>query len=330
MQFRTPRPVLVVAGVVSIMAMTALARPAAAVAPIKTMSFNIRFDSGVPNNGTNAWVSPAGTGRRDLALNVIDDFAPDVLGVQEALHNQVNDLQGGLAQYDFYGVGRDDGVTAGEYSGIFYRSDRFTRTDQGTFWLSNTPDRASFFPGTCCRRIASWVVLADMQADSREYFVLNAHWDHQVQPARELSAQLIRQRINALAGGRPLIVMGDLNANERNAAFLDLLGNNDPAGFQLLDSYREVVPEQSRSEATFHGFNGVTSGLRIDYVLHSDFFRAAEASIVRTEFSGRYPSDHYPVTALLQPIPEPSSLAQFACAAMPWVARRRTARRVGV
>ena len=196
---------------------------------------------------------------------------------------------------------------SGEYSGIFYRSDRFTRTDEGTFWLSFTPDVPSFFPGTCCRRIASWAILVDNQTGNQDYFVLNTHWDHQVQAAREWSAQLIRDQINLLSGGRPLIVMGDLNANEDNVAYLDLIGSNDPGGFQLLDSYREVFPVRSPEEATFNGFTGRTFGSRIDYVLHSDFFQSNDASIVRTNFNGSYPSDHYPVTALLRPIPEPSS-----------------------
>ena len=89
------------------------ARPAMGDAPIKTMSFNIRFDDGTPSNAPNAWVSTSGTSRRDLALDVINDYGPDILGVQEALNNQVNDLQTGLPGYDFYGVGRDNGAAVG-------------------------------------------------------------------------------------------------------------------------------------------------------------------------------------------------------------------------
>ncbi len=305
------------------------AQPAPAGPRIKTMSFNIRYDSGNPSTSPNAWVSTSGTSRRDLALGVINDFGPDLLGVQEALRNQVSDLQGGLPDYDFYGVGRDNGAMSGEYSGIFYRSDRLTRTDQGTFWLSNTPDSPSFYPGTCCRRIASWAILEDNQAGNREYFVLNTHWDHQVQAARVHSAQLIRERIEELSGGRPLIVMGDLNATETNVAFRDLIGSNDPDGFQLRDSYREIFPERSPQEATFNGFSGVTYGSRIDYILHSDFFEADEASIVRTNLAGSYPSDHYPVTAILRSIPEPSTLSLIAVAVGPMLLLAACRRRHG-
>ena len=130
------------------------------------MSFNIRWDSGDPSNNDNSWVSPRGVDRRGLAFNVINKFGPDILGVQEALRKQVQDLQGELSEHSFYGVGRDNGMTAGEYSGIFFRADRFTQTDSGTFWLNENPDTpGTRFPGTCCARFASWVTLEDNQAE---------------------------------------------------------------------------------------------------------------------------------------------------------------------
>ncbi len=279
----------------------------AAASSVRVMSFNIRFDNGTPSSAANAWISTTGTNRRDLVLDVVHDYMPDIMGVQEALPNQMNDLQNNLVDYAFSGVGRDNGVDRGEFSAIFYRVDRFTPVDEGTFWLSNTPDVPSFFPGTCCRRIASWVVLNDIEKDNEELFVLNTHWDHQVQAARVLSSEIVREKIEELRGERPLIVMGDLNANTTNDAFMELVGDNDPAGLQLLDSYREVVPVIARHEATFHGFSGSISGRRIDFVLHDDSWRAVDAQIVRTRIGGRFPSDHYPVTATLQRVPEPDT-----------------------
>lgn len=182
-------------------------------APLSVMSFNVRVDNGTPSDRANAWVSSTGTSRRDLALSVVNDFDPDILGVQEALLNQVDDLQNALPGSDFYGVGREDGVNAGEFMGIFYRSSRFTQTDQGTFWLTDTPNVPSTFPGAANRRIASWITLADNEANNREYFVLNTHWDHVSEAARDLSAVLIRDRIKSLSGDRPLIVLGEAQQN---------------------------------------------------------------------------------------------------------------------
>ena len=295
-----------------------------AVTPIKTMSFNIRYDTS--SDGVNAW-NTGTIPRRTLAIQVIDDFAPDILGVQEALRNQVVNLKAGLPEFDFYGVGRDNGIQSGEHSAIYYRSDRFTRTNQGTFWLTLTPDRPSAYPGTCCNRIASWAVLQDKLDGNREYFVLNTHWDHQVAAANNHSATLIRERLGLLAEGRPMIVMGDLNSTESSTAYRRLVGLEDPAGLQLSDAYREATPTISRDEATYHGYFGGTRGSRIDFVLHDDSFETLDATIVRTNYSGRYPSDHFPVTATLRlRVPEPSVTSQFAIAGLTLV--RSTRRRI--
>ena len=277
--------------------------------PIQVMSFNIRFDAGEPSDDPNAWVSTNGDHRRDKALTVIRDYGPDILGVQEAMHNQVIDLRDALPDHDFYGIGRDDGVTQGEYSGVFFRRDRFTKKSEGTFWLSETPDVAgSKYPDTCCARIASWVVLEDTQTGGRpEYFVMNTHWEHDDhgKPARAYSSGLIREQLGVFSGGRQVILMGDLNAQEDDAEIATLLGRDDPAGLQLTDSYRAVLPTRDPDERTYHAFNGGAEGSRIDYVLYTDTFKAIDASIVRTDFEGKYPSDHYPVTATLIVNPAP-------------------------
>lgn len=117
---------------------------------LDVMTFNIRadFDFGAATSKPNAWISTVAPHRRDLVIDVIEDYGPDILGVQEAFRNQVNDLSAALPGYGFYGVGRNNGATFGEHSGIFFRNDRFTATQQGTFWLSNTPNVVgSVFPG---------------------------------------------------------------------------------------------------------------------------------------------------------------------------------------
>ncbi len=278
--------------------------PAYALPSLKTMSFNIRadFEFGNPSSAANAWIATSAENRRDLATAVIADYAPDIVGVQEAFHNQVLDLRSALSEYSFYGVGRNDGATSGEYSGIFYDSTRFEQSEQGTFWLSLSPDQPSVYPGGPTFRIASWVKLIDCEAAGREYFVLNSHWAQGFggTAAREYSAGLVRDRLAALADDLPVIVMGDLNAFDFQPAFTDLLGASDLTGLQLEDSYREIFPDKGPDERTNHGFIGHIDGQRIDYLLHSREFSTTAAEIVHINFDGRYPSDHYPITATLE------------------------------
>ncbi|HJQ80643.1 MAG TPA: endonuclease/exonuclease/phosphatase family protein, partial [Lacipirellulaceae bacterium] len=249
----------------------------------------------------NDWTDPEHP-RRERAIRVIRESLPDILGVQEARHLQIEDLQSALREFDFYGIGRDDGKTEGEYSGIFYLKDRFRELDAGSFWLSATPEK----PGTtfytapdAVPRIASWVRLADSKS-GREIFVLNMHWDHISVPAREQSAQLVRRRLTDLAEGLPAIVMGDLNAPEDSKAVTELVGAKGATGRRLVDSFRAVHPERTREESTFSAWSGRTAGSRIDFILHTDEFTPTAASIVRSSYDGHWPSDHYPVAATLR------------------------------
>jgi endonuclease/exonuclease/phosphatase family metal-dependent hydrolase len=269
-------------------------------ADLHVMSFNVRFSKAGSNEkaAENNWNDPQHP-RRERAIRIVRETNPDLLGVQEARESQVEDFEHALPEYEFYGVGRDDGKTGGEFSGIFYRKKRFTRKGEGSFWLSATPEEAgTTFSYNKLPRIASWVQLVDNKSN-REFVFLNMHWDHQDEQAREKSATLVRQRLASLASGGPILVTGDLNSNEDTKAFATLIGGESDAS-KLGDSYREIHPQRSPNEASFDGWKDTKKGSRIDFILHSAEFKPTAAEIVRTNYGGLWPSDHYPVTATLQ------------------------------
>src|SRR3954471_489412 len=270
---------------------------------LRVMSFNVRrartgFEE---KESENNW-KDAKFPRRERAIRVVRENSPDLIGVQEARDMQIADFREALRDYEFYGVGRDDGKTAGEYSGIFYLKGRFTRKDAGSFWLSETPEK----PGTTFYhalmappRIASWVRLRENKS-GREFIFLNMHWDNASESARQKSAALVRERVAKLASDLPAIVTGDLNAREDSPAVVELVGQNDAVARKLADSYREVHPKRSANEASFDDWKGTRKGSRIDFILHTSEFTAVAADIVRTSYDGHWPSDHYPVTATLR------------------------------
>lgn len=283
------------------------------------MSFNVRY-AGTADDllGANGWfnLSDPYDSRRFRAQAVIDSYAPDILGAQELLDFQFQGFAGqldseGLSAYNAYGIGREDGDHAGEFAAIFYRRDRFSAVDQGTFWLSLTPETSgSVYPGAGTTRIASWIVLDDLLSGQR-LFVLNTHLDNVSNAANVYSANLIRSRLPSLAAGLPTLILGDLNSSESSTVVRTLQGQNDPAAVQLADSYRAVHPVRLNTEGTFHGYSGNPFGSRIDFILSSPEFTPVDATIVRTSFAGKYPSDHFPVTAefRLLRVPEPGGLA---------------------
>jgi endonuclease/exonuclease/phosphatase family metal-dependent hydrolase len=261
--------------------------PARGSTALKVMTFNIRY--GTANDGDNHWDK-----RKDFLVDVIRAEAPDVIGVQEALHAQLAYILKALPGYAMVGVGRDDGVRAGEYSSILYRTATLSVGRSDTFWFSDTPDRvASTSWGNSITRICTWAQFTT--ADGQPFYVYNVHLDHQSQPSREKSAALLRARIEARDPKAPVIVMGDFNAGERNAAVAAMR-----EGDLLRDTFRLKHPDAA-PVGTFSGFTfGKIDGEKIDHIFATADWEVVDAAIVRTSRDDRYPSDHFPVTATLR------------------------------
>lgn len=261
-------------------------------APLRVMTFNIRY--GTAQDGNDSWQN-----RRPLAIRTIRDYDPALLGLQEALRFQLDEIEAALPQFAEVGVGRDDGLQAGEYSAILYDRRRLDLLDSGTFWLSDTPEvPGSKSWGNNITRIVTWARFRD-RSIGRTFYHYNTHWDHESQPARERSATLTLDRIVARgAPGDPVLLTADFNSGEDNPAFLALLRahGTGPGAVQLRDSFRALHPNEAVT-ATYHGFKGETPGAKIDAILATPEWSVLESAIDKFNESGRYPSDHYPVTA---------------------------------
>jgi len=251
-------------------------------------TLNLR--NGRAYDGANSWPF-----RRKWALEYIRSPHCDIVGLQEAYNNQVVAVGRALAGYVRVGVGRDDGKKAGEFCPIYVRSSRFQVLEHGTFWFSDTPDVAgSCTWGNTLPRICTWVLLAD-GLTGRMLRVCNLHLDHESRNARSRSVELLLERVAAWRSVSAVVVMGDFNASERDPVITGMLSGPDG----LRDTFRAVHPDAT-SVGTYHGFRGGTEGEKIDYILATPDLTVLGADILRTAVGGRYPSDHWPVTALLE------------------------------
>jgi endonuclease/exonuclease/phosphatase family metal-dependent hydrolase len=254
---------------------------------IPVMSFNIRY--GTAADSGNAW-----PGRRRPLVALIRRHGPDILGLQEALDFQLREVAGALSGYGRVGVGRDDGERRGEFSPILYRRSRFTLLASGTFWFSPTPDTpGSTGWGNVITRIATWARLRD-QATGRTLYVYNLHLDHESAASRDSSALLLARRIRDREHPDPVLVLGDFNTGEHTFPVRFLVDS-----LRLSDTFREVTTD-SAGVGTFHGFTGRANGERIDYILADSAWTVRSAGIDRSHRGGRYPSDHFPVHAVLR------------------------------
>ncbi len=271
-----------------------VSRPAPAPSPLTVMSFNIRY--GTANDGENHW-----TRRRDLVFDVVREQNADLIGVQEALASQIDEIVAAVPGYAVVGVGRDDGRAAGEFSAILFRTSRLRVAESGTFWFSDTPTvPGSTSWGNNITRISSWARFIDR--DGRAFWHFNLHLDHQSQPSRVRSTELVARRVAERSGSsEPVVVTGDFNVGEDNPALHTLVGApGGPAG-PFVDTFR-VLHRDATEVGTFTGFKiGNTTGAKIDYVLVEPGTEVLSASIVRTSRDKRYPSDHFPVVATIRP-----------------------------
>lgn len=260
------------------------------------VTFNIRWPS--DEDGPNRWEE-----RKGVFMDVLRELDPDVMGVQEAFAFQLEEICETFPDLRYVGVARDDGKEEGEFSALFYRADRFSCLDSGTFWLSDTPDViGSNTWEAACNRVCTWARLRD-EATQQELLVYNAHLDHESATAREKSMPLIERKLRGERNGAdlPVVVMGDFNAGPDSAPLRFWLGDAGSLGGEEAKSSvkleNSLRHEEDGKQATFHGWKGHIEGRQIDYILLSEPFELKASAIVRTERDGQFPSDHYPVMA---------------------------------
>jgi endonuclease/exonuclease/phosphatase family metal-dependent hydrolase len=251
--------------------------------PIQVMTFNIRY--GTANDGENSWPH-----RREDALKLIESQDADIIGLQEVLQFQLEEIKQVLPGYTLLGRAREDGGTKGEYAALFVKTDTWDIEQYGMFWLSDTPDVVGSITWDHYNtRVCTWADIS-RKSDGLQVRAACTHWDHESQPAREKSAELILKRLQK----RPLILMGDFNANLSNKAMKTL----EDGGMR--DSWLAAHPGAEEPH-TFNGWQseGWRSG-KIDGIWISPAFKAKSAEVLMTKGGASYPSDHFPVTAVLK------------------------------
>lgn len=269
------------------LACTAMGGPlparAASRAPLQVMTFNVRLL--IASDGPNQW-----RWRRALAARTIAAAAPDIIGTQELMKAQADDLLAALPRYGWFGLDRRGGHDD-EHMAIFYRRDRLRPVRFGQFWLSDTPAvPGSISWGHPYPRMATWAVFETLSG-GRRFFAVNTHLPYRAQdePAREKGAALLLDRIDALAGGLPVVVTGDFNTTPGAGTHTLLTGT-------LADAWERAETRSGPAE-TFHGFTGVADR-RIDWILTRGFGPLRVATLTRPAGS-RQISDHFPVVATL-------------------------------
>lgn len=259
-----------------------------AMSQVEVMSYNIKYAN--EHDGENSWSK-----RKNHLTSQLKFYEPQVLGLQEAVHEQLLHFQENLPNYTYVGVGREDGKQKGEYTAIFYDSTRFDALENQTFWLSETPDKVSVGWDAALPRICTYLKLKD-KSNGKVFWVFNSHFDHMGDKARLESAKLILEKINEInKENLPVIVMGDFNLSPE-ARGIKLLSE------EMNDSKMICQEVSFGPEGTYNGYNfnePVTN--RIDYIFTSkDNVGVIKYAVLSDSKDLKYPSDHLPVLVELE------------------------------
>ncbi len=257
--------------------------------PLRVMTFNIRYNN--PGDSLDAWPH-----RSEGVASLIRFHDPDVVGLQEAQRNQLDDLQRLLPGYAWFGVPRSDGGPRDEHTAILYRTDRLEPLARGTFWLSETPDvPASKGWDAALPRNATWGRFRD-RATGDTLVHLNTHFDHMGVRAREESSRLMSRWLAQNARGQRVIVTGDFNTTPDAPPFRTLVDPSAP--FRLTDAMGVSAEPHHGPTTTWNGFRAIEPGRRIDFIFVGNGVRVLEHGVLsETLEGGRFPSDHLPVLA---------------------------------
>lgn len=259
---------------------------------LKLMTYNIKFAS--PD------FKPSWQERREMLIDLIQKYKPDIIGTQEGLKEQIDYLADHLADYVVIGEGRKGGDDD-EHMAIFFRRDKFRLREMQSFQLSETPEIIGSGPKVNPRMV-TWVRLAIINRlkeseespypqdyrghweNTKELYVFNTHYfnGRNDSLARLNASKLILQRVNALnrfgawTTERPVFLMGDFNCRPGSPPYKVLIGDKNSTDPDLLKNSFEDLS-------------------KIDWILYKGAVKVLKYDVVDYNVNGVYPSDHKPV-----------------------------------
>jgi len=242
-----------------------------------------------------------------------NDF--DIFGSQEVLNGQLKDMLGQLPEYNYIGVGRDDGFEKGEYAPIFYKKDKLLLVKSGNFWLSEITDKPNVGWDAALPRICTWGEFK-IKKNGKSFWFFNLHMDHIGVKARLESSRLVVEKIRRMCGDKHVILTGDFNVDQTSDGYKLIVSSGI-----FMDSY-ETAMFRYALNGTFNGFDpNLKTDSRIDHIFISKNFCAVRYGVLTDTYRGevgaesakdiksanfpkevslhqyvsRLPSDHFPV-----------------------------------
>ena len=269
---------------------SAFAQSSRSSAQVNAMTFNVRLDT--ESDGANQWKY-----RAKHCGELIRYHQADIIGLQEAFLHQITDLEKELPGYGWFGKGRDDGKAEGEFSALMYRKSKFKLLREKTFWLSDSCDKVGFGWDAACRRVVTWGQFQEIKT-GKKFFVFNTHFDHLGKVARRESAKLVLRKIAEIAGKSPVILTGDFNATPDDEPIQILVDEKNP--MHVIDAEKISQNGHYGPYSSFNGFTKEQDGKHIDYIFVKNGPSVLQHTTHSETWENKYPTDHFPVSAVIR------------------------------
>lgn len=252
---------------------------------LEVMSYNVKYAN--ENDGENSW-----SHRKEFITNQLKFYEPDIMGLQEVLLSQIQHFTSTMNGYDYVGKAREDGKQKGEYTAFLYKKEKFEMLESHTFWLSETPEKVSTGWDAALPRVCTYALFKDL-ATGEKFWFFNTHFDHVGKEARTNSSRLILEKISQVnSENLPVVLTGDFNL-EPDSKGIRLISE------ELKDS-RNIATNVFGPEATFNGYKfHEPLTRRIDYIFVNDKIKVHKYAVLTDSKDQKYPSDHFPVFALI-------------------------------
>ncbi len=259
---------------------------------LKLMTYNLKFASPT--------YKPSWEVRKDMQIDLIRKYNPDIIGTQEGLKEQIDYLAEHLPDYVVVGEGRKGGDDD-EHMAIFFKRDKFRLRELQSFQLSKTPEIIGSGPEVNPRMV-TWARLAMINIppegkagrypenyrgaweNTQEFYVFNTHYfnGRRDSLARLNASKLILEKVNALnrfgdwTAERPVFLIGDFNCRPGSTPYIILVGEKDSTDPDLLK-------------------NSFEDPKKIDWILYKGSVNVVKYEDVDYNVDGVYPSDHKPI-----------------------------------
>ncbi len=219
------------------------------------------------------------TTRTDEISAILNDYAPDLFGLQETQEKHMPIYSELIPGYKY--VYFDNDGTTYNSQPIFYRADKFELLESGIQWMSDTPDVRSKYEESAYTRSFTYALLKDV-ATAETLLMVNTHVDYRDDGNKKQIKKLL-EIVDAKYPNIPKFFIADWNMYRTSDGYAILRD----AGMIATEEY---LPDVEKPTTIIGGSTA------IDFCfVDKRYFKGVAYKVINDHKYSETASDHYPL-----------------------------------